>query len=199
MNIGSEELDKALRLLGGHLRLQGASPVRLVVCGGAALLARGFQSRTTQDVDILAFMDDERHLVAPTPLPEDLKTAADRAAKTLDLPDNWLNNEPSAQDNGLFQRGLPEGIEQRMVCREYGSHLRVFFVGRLDQIHFKLLAAANTGGRHLDDLLALGPTADELEKAARWAAQRRPDPAFLQALTGLLGYLGYGNLAEKLQ
>ena len=198
MNIGPNELDKALRLLGGHLRLQEAPPMSLVVCGGAALLARGFQTRTTQDVDILAFMDEERNLVTPVPLPDDLIVAADRAAKTLGLPENWLNNEPSARESGLFQRGLPEGITQRMVCREYGSHLRVFFVGRLDQIHFKLLAAANVGGRHLDDLLALAPTADELEQAARWAIARKPDPAFAQTLTGLLGYLGYGNLAERL-
>jgi len=198
MNIGSDELDKALRLLGGHLRLQHAPPMNLVVCGGAALLVRGLRTRTTQDVDILAFMDDDRKLVAPVPLPENLVEAADRAAKTLGLPENWLNNEPSARDNGLFQQGLPEGIEHRMVCREYGSHLRVFFVGRLDQIHFKLLAAANVGGRHLDDLLALAPTGDELEQAARWAIARKPDPAFLHALTGLLGYLGYGNIAERL-
>jgi hypothetical protein len=198
MNIGSNELDKALRLLGGHLRLQDAPPMNLVVCGGAALLARGFQTRTTQDVDILAFMDEDRNLTAPVPLPDGLVEAADRAAKTLGLPENWLNNEPSARESGLFQRGLPEGIAQRMICREYGSHLRVFFVGRLDQIHFKLLAAANVGGRHLDDLLALAPTADELEQAARWAIARKPDPAFAQTLTGLLGYLGYGNLAERL-
>jgi hypothetical protein len=198
MNIGSSELDKALRLLGGHLRLQDAPPMKLVVCGGAALLARGLQTRTTQDVDILAFMDAEKNLVAPVPLPENLLEAADRAAKTLGLPENWLNNEPSARDNGLFQGGLPEGIEHRMICREYGDHLRVFFVGRLDQIHFKLLAAANVGGRHLDDLLALAPTADELEQAARWAVARNADPVFLQTLTGLLGYLGYGNIAERL-
>ncbi len=198
MNIGSNELDKALRLLGGHLRLQDAPPMNLVVCGGAALLARGLQTRTTQDVDILAFMDDDRNLTAPVPLPDGLMEAADRAAKTLGLPENWLNNEPSARDSGLFQRGLPEGIAHRMICREYGSHLRVFFVGRLDQIHFKLLAAANVGGRHLDDLLALAPTGDELEQAARWAIARKPDPAFLQSLTGLLGYLGYGNIAERL-
>ncbi len=198
MNIGSNELDKALRLLGGHLRLQNSPPMNLVVCGGAALLARGLRTRTTQDVDILAFMEDDRTLVAPVPLPDDLIEAADRAAKTLGLPENWLNNEPSARDNGLFQRGLPEGIAHRMICREYGSHLRVFFVGRLDQIHFKLLAAVNVGGRHLDDLLALAPTGDELEQAARWAIARKPDPAFHKTLTGLLGYLGYGNIAERL-
>ena len=198
MTIGSVELDKALRLLGGHLRLQGAPPMDLVVCGGAALLVRGLQTRTTQDVDILAFMDANRKLVAPVPLPEDLVEAADRAAKTLGLPENWLNNEPSARENGLFQQGLPEGIEHRMVCREYGGHLRVFFVGRLDQIHFTLLAAVNVGGRHLDDLLALAPKGEELEQAARWAVARKPDPAFLQTLTGLLGYLGYGDIAERL-
>ena len=84
-----------------------------------------------------------------------------------------------------------------MICREYGSHLRVFFVGRLDQIHFKLLAAVNVGGRHLDDLLALAPTGDELEQAARWAIARKPDPAFHKTLTSLLGYLGYANIAER--
>ena len=48
--------------------------------------------------------------------------------------------------------------------------MTVYFIGRLDQIHFKLYAAADQrDGTHLADLRALKPTDEELETAARWA------------------------------
>ena len=98
-------------------------------------------------------------------------TQLERALETVSirLQDNWLNNGPSRGEGGLFQLGLPGGLQERWHTRFYGSHLTVHFIDRLDQIHFKLYAAADRGGYHVEDLLALGPTSDELVTAARWA------------------------------
>ena len=192
------ELDKALRLLGGILELHDGAPVKLVVCGGAALLARGLRERTTQDVDVLALLDDRDQAIAPVPLPEGLIQAASEVARTLDLPADWLNNEPSRDAHGLFQMGLPEGLLRRTVCRSYGRLLRIFFVDRVDLLYFKLYAAARVGGRHTEDLMALRPREEELEQAARWALACDRSADFHGALKGLIGGLGYGRLAEDL-
>lgn len=48
------QLEDALTLLGDRLRLAGLPPQEIVVCGGTSLIARGFVSRATKDVDILA-------------------------------------------------------------------------------------------------------------------------------------------------
>ena len=193
-----EQLDKALRLLGGHLELRKGAPLSLVICGGAALLARRILQRATQDVDVLALLDEEGCLVSPVPLPEDLVHAASLVARMLDLPPDWLNNEPSRGENGLFQMGLPDGIERRMIRRDYGKLLHVFFVERLDLIHFKLFAAAMAGGRHTDDLLALNPREEELEQAARWVLAHATPTGLPDALKGLLRNLGYEGIAERI-
>jgi len=56
--INSEILAKALKLLSGRLELEGSSPVNMVVCGGAALIALGLIVRTTKDVDVVAVIDE---------------------------------------------------------------------------------------------------------------------------------------------
>ena len=66
----------AFRLLNGRLALAGAPVFHLVVCGGTALVAMGFVSRATRDVDIVALLDPSGGLVDPSPLPEPLLAAA---------------------------------------------------------------------------------------------------------------------------
>ncbi len=110
-----------------------APPVRLVVCGGAAMIATGLLSRTTRDVDIVALMNESYGLVAPVPLPEYLLKAASEVAEAFKLPESWLNNGPSRNEGGLFQMGLPQGLQERLHAREYGSHLTVYFTDRQDR------------------------------------------------------------------
>ncbi len=196
---GENDLERALKLLAGHLRLAKTPPVNLVVCGGAALLARRLHLRTTQDVDVLALLDSEAHLHSPLPLPGYLLEAAHDVADTLGLPGDWLNNAPSADAAGLYQSGLPEGLLQRALRRDYGDRLTVWYVGRFDQIHFKLLAAVNAGGRHLEDLRMLGPTAAELAAAAAWMVRRGMTEQQAGALRALLGYLGHGQTASGIE
>jgi len=193
-----QQLVTALRLLDGRLMRAGAPSVHLVVCGGAAMIATGLLGRTTRDVDIVALLEDGQRLAAPVPLPPHLIEAADEVAEVLNLPKDWLNNGPSRDGGGLFQMGLPEGLQARLHRREYGGHLTVHFVDRLDQIHFKLYAAVDRGGYHVADLEALKPTPAELTAAARWALTHDVSEEFRQLLKQMLEVLGYGNAAETI-
>jgi hypothetical protein len=138
-------------------------------------------------------------LASPDPLPEFLLTAAAQVARDLGLFDNWLNNGPSRGEGGLFQMGLPAGFSGRLTAKEYGSRLTVHFIGRLDQIHFKLYAAADQrDGTHLNDLKALHPNAAELEAAARWAMTHDVSEGFRMILQELLTQLGHESIAKKI-
>lgn len=146
----------------------GAGPVWLVICGGSALIATGLRQRTTHDADVLALMNATGELISPAPLPDYLLEAASQVARDLGLDPHWLNNGPSRDSGGLFQMGLPSGLAGRLTERVVGPRLTVYFIGRLDQIHFKLYAAADQSDpTHLADLQALNPTDAELEAAAR--------------------------------
>ncbi|HXV59911.1 MAG TPA: hypothetical protein VEK15_04395 [Vicinamibacteria bacterium] len=94
--------------------------------------------------------------------------------------------------------GLPAGLAKRLHHQQYGAHLTVHFIDRLDQIHFKLYAAADRGGYHIEDLRALKPTPDEIEKAARWAMSHDVSEGFLMVLRDLLRSLGYAESADRL-
>jgi hypothetical protein len=191
--------DEALQLLNGRLVLDGAPRYNLIVCGGTALNATGLISRTTKDVDIVALMDDSEVLLDPAPLPQPLVNAALVVAENLGLPSDWLNNGPSSGDGGLFRLGLPEGIAKRLVWKIYGENLKVGFIHRFDQIHFKLYAAVDQrGGYHADDLHMLTPTDDELLEAARWTKTHDPSDGFLQGLKWFLEEFGYGHLVPRI-
>lgn len=110
--ITQSNIAQTFRLLAGRLDLAQTEPVRLVVCGGSALIAMGLRQRTTRDVDVVALLDAMNELTSPDPLPEFLLTAAAQVARDLGLSDNWLNNGPSRGEGGLFQMGLPAGLQQ---------------------------------------------------------------------------------------
>jgi len=192
--LDSARLDQALGLLSERLALAQAPIYELVVCGGSSLIARGFVFRVTRDVDVVARWEPSG-LVSSRPLPTDLITAAGRVAADLGLAPNWLNSGPA----DLFEMGLPEGCVERLESRSYGSHLVVWFVGRFDQIHFKLYAAADQGpGRHVDDLIALRPTSDELLAAALWAFSHDVSEGFRAIVRDMLTKLGHASVAAQL-
>ncbi len=198
MLIDSRTLDSALILLEGRLRLNAALPVGIVVCGGSALIATGLVSRTTKDVDIVALADESGALLSPAPLPEALSVAAREVALTLEIGENWLNNGPSSDEGGLFQTGLPEGLSTRLHKREYGSQLTVYFIDRVDQIYFKVFAAADRAGYHVDDLMALNPSPGEMEQAAMWAMTHDPSDGFRIIMKSMLEQLRYAEVAERI-
>jgi hypothetical protein len=196
--ITPQNIDRPFKLLAGRLDLAQTEPIGLVVCGGSALIAMGLRQRTTCDVDVVALLNANNELASPDPLPVFLLDAAAQVARDLALFDGWLNNEPSRGEGGLFQMGLPDGFVSRLTETKYGPRLAVYFIGRLDQIHFKFYATVDQrDGTHLNDLKALHPNAAELEAAARWVVTHDVSEGFKVVLKDLLRQLGHESIAKK--
>jgi hypothetical protein len=184
-DIDQRQLDTALTALGEQLGAAGET-AHLVVIGGSGLIAIDAIERSTRDVDILAL---ERHgeLVSADPLPPAIATAAALVARDLGLEPNWLNAEPTS----LLELGLPAGLTDRLIARAYGPALRVSFASRIDQIFFKLYAAADRREpRDFADLRQLQPTDEELRAAARWARTHNMPGPFDDAIARALAELG---------
>lgn len=195
IKLNIDRLNEALSLLGERLRLSGGDPQELVVCGGSSLIARGYVSRVTRDVDVVARRLRGSELVSAKPLPDAVVAAVARVAADLGLPPTWLNNGPA----DLFDLGLPTGFSSRLESQAYGSHLTVWHIGRVDQIHFKLYAAADQGGgHHVTDLLALNPTADELLAAAQWTFTHDTSPGFRELMKAMLKEMNHDDVARQL-
>ncbi len=187
------KLNEALSLLSHRISISGDDPIEIVVCGGSALITTRLVSRTTKDVDIVALKNSEG-LYDPDPMPSYLIDAATVVAKTLNLPEDWINTGPS----DLFRMGLPEGFEERLIEETFGSHLKVHFISRRDQIHFKLYASVDRGGYHIDDLLQLEPTEDEIIEAAQWSQTHDVSEGYSMLLKSLLEQLGYADAASRI-
>lgn len=196
---GKEETEKIFYALAEQLQAMGSSPIEMVVCGGAALNVLGFVRRTTKDVDVIAFVEKSKNgssrLIKASPLIPALVDAAKRVQKDFNLPENWINAGPAS----VMDFGLPHGLMDRVESRSYGKALIIHFLGRYDQIHFKLQAAADqSGGRHLDDLMALKPAAQEIEEAARWSMTHDPSEGYKMVLENILKTIGFSDVADKL-
>ena len=198
VKLNASRLEQALGMLASQMELVNAPPIRLVVCGGASLIATNVISRSTKDVDIVALRTMDGSLIAPVPLPEFLLQAAAVVARNLGLDTKWLNNGPSQAEGGLFQMGLPAGLADRLTERVYGPRLAVYFFGRRDQVFFKIFSAADRGGVDLDDLAALRPTAEEMEEAARWAMTIDVSEGYRMLLQEMLRNLGYESVAARI-
>ena len=69
-------------------------------------------------------------------------------------------------------------------------------MNRIDQIHFKVFAAVDSGpGRHVDDLRELRPSPDEIEKAAFWAMTHDRSVEFRMVLVSMLRQMGFKDVA----
>jgi len=138
-------IDDIFEALDRQIRVRDGTPLGLVVCGGTALSALGLVMRTTRDVDVLGTVletQNKRTIQRITKFPEWLMEAANKVGRDFDLPENWLNLGPASQ----VESGLPEGFEKRLVKKVYGQYLTIYFISRLDQIHFKLYAAVDQNG-----------------------------------------------------
>jgi len=182
-------LDQALQALAEtlearHLRYE------LVAVGGSGLLLLGLVSRATRDLDIVAVVDDGKYVKAH-PLPQALLDAARDVGEVMGIGAEWLNAAPAA----LLDFGLPEGFAQRAEIRDFGA-LVLRVASRTDQICLKLYAAVDQGptSKHVDDLRALAPTADELRTAAKWTLTHVPSPAFRDELRGALRMFGVDDV-----
>jgi hypothetical protein len=194
-----KDVETILSALGEQLESLSDEPVDLLVCGGSALLFLGLVHRTTKDIDVLAYVIKTRSksasFVKAEPLSPEFIMASKRVGRDFNLPENWINTGPTS----AVDLGLPAGLMDRVTTRTFGTKLTVHFLGRYDQIHLKLYAAVDQGaGIHFDDLLALNPTSEELEHAARWSMTHDVSEAYRQSLKDLLNHMGYRDVADKL-
>ena len=194
MPIAPDRLNELLAALERQLGRAGGPPASLVVCGGSALAALGLMARTTRDVDVLGTVGTRGLGIVVEPLldlPPALIAAAALVARDFGLAEDWLNTGPARQ----VAAGLPDALAERLVRRDYGPSLTVYFIGRLD--HFKLYAAVDRDDYHTQDLLALNPTADELLLAARWTLTQDVSAPFRESLKTFLEVHGYADVAAR--
>lgn len=193
-----KEIEKILSALGEILDERGITIPELVVCGGSALNVLGLVRRTTKDVDVVAFAENKEgsyYLRSADPFPDGLEESIRKVARDFNLPETWLNSGPTS----AVEFGLPDGLMKRVETKRYGKKLIVHFLSRYDQIHFKLYAAVDQGpGKHLSDLGALKPDAQELLEAAEWSVTHDVSEGYRQSVKELLRYLGHDDVSEKL-
>jgi len=152
--------------------------------------------RYTRDVDVLALATprpraEPNDVRPPDPLPSALRDAAATVARDLRLPPDWMNTDVGAQ----WKTGLPPGLVDRIQWQRFGG-LWVGLPHRLDMIHFKLYAAADdigTRSRHYQDLVALAPTAAELERARMWVEDQDPSPEIAHTLQRIIALVQTEN------
>lgn len=191
--IDEKNIEKIFVALDRQILAADGNPISLIVCGGTALAALGLVLRTTKDVDVLGkFEKGEVRKLGR--FPGWLSEAAARVAADFDLPVDWLNLGPESQ----LDTGLPRGLPERLKRKNYGKRLSVYFVSRIDQIHFKLYASLDRGGYHVQDLFKLAPTSAELLKASRWVLTQDVSAGFKTILVSFLRQHGHEELAGKL-
>jgi hypothetical protein len=195
MTISRKNLDEILFALDRQIQFNSGSSIGLLVCGGTALAALGLIDRTTKDVDVIAEVEETLEGIKIRKIdrfPDWLERAAITVARDFGLPEDWLNPGPASQ----MDLGLPHGIERRLVKRSYGSYLAVYFIGRTDQMFFKLYAAVDRNDYHVQDLLALHPTEKEMEEAVRWVLTQDVSREFRSILKDFLKEHRYGPIAD---
>ena len=191
------EIDGALQRLGKRLLYEYAEPISLVVCGGSALNVLNIASRTTRDVDVLAIVEHTEkgiELRHDRVLPKEFCGFVAEVGHDLGMQEDWLNMGPK---DVLQVYGAPPGMTDRWEQREYGPSLTVNFVSRLDQVHFKLLAAADPKSepRHLEDLVQrIKPTGEEVRLAVGWLLGRETSSWFRGNVRRVVEALGYEEI-----
>ena len=140
--------------------------------------------------------EGSKHIDRPAVLDDSILKAARRVQKDFGLSEGWINVRAAA----VFDFGFPEGVLERVITQQFGGNLTIHFLGRYDQIHFKLYAALESERRsaHLSDLLALNPAEREIENAAKWIMTRESGETYKPALQNLLKQIGFKNAAAKL-
>ncbi len=190
-------IENLLTALGKQIELMKEGPIELVICGGASLNVLGQIRRTTKDIDIMGILKREKSGkldVIEAVLPQWFIDAAENVKKDFNLPENWINVEATS----IVRFGLPKDFIKRLMKKNYSKVLSVYYISRLDQIHFKLYASADKGGHHVDDLMGLKPTNKEIEQAALWSMTHDISEGFRLVLKDLLKKLGFQNVSERI-
>jgi hypothetical protein len=178
------EINNLLQELGKIYDQLNGPQLILGICGGAALILTDMVHRATTDIDLLY----------PLELPPQFIEAAAIIAANHGLPKKWINQGPI----DLYTMGLPDGYESRSTPLKLSQKITAHLAGRRDQIFFKLYAAADRAGYHVDDLRQLSPTDEEILDAAKWSMTHDVSDGFRSILKSMLTQLGYGHVAQKI-
>ena len=192
-----DEIDRILSALGDQLAATSNERLDLLVCGGSALHALHLVSRTTKDVDVVARVeggDGNSSMRRPDPFSPNLAEAVKKVARYFGLKDDWFNPGPAS----ALDFGLPDGVLARAEVAHYGPLLTVRFFSRYDQIHFKLYAAVDQGGKHYADLIELKPTVEELFAAAKWSMTHDVSETYKGEVKRILTGMGHKDVAERI-
>ena len=184
-----------LKALNSQLKLNNKK-IEFVVCGGTALNAMGLVYQTTKDIDVLGFVEnnDDNIIIKKAIFPDWLKEMVSTISRDFNIPKDWLNSGPTS----MLDLGLPTNFEKRLLRKEYGKNLSIYYISRIDQIYFKLYASVDRGGYHLDDLKKLNPDSDELYNASKWCVTHDISEGFKIVLKDLLEKMGYKNVSERI-
>jgi hypothetical protein len=175
----------------GEILQDGGKELGIVIVGGAALNLLGVIRRTTVDVDVIALARSTRAggrpiLIEPRGLPAELAEAAARVARDFGLPPRWVNTDVASQ----WRTGLPPGLVERVEWRRYGG-LNVGIPGRPDLIALKLHAAVDNDpqSRHVQDLVALRPSREELNTAGNWVRAQDAGAGFSRIVDQVIDHV----------
>lgn len=197
MKIDSSNVNQIFSALNSQIHIHNGSYIALVICGGTALATLELLNRTTKDADVLGIVQETLEglkIQKIEKFPEWLTKAAEKVQRDFGLPDNWLNLGPASQ----LDTGLPPGFTKRLIKKNYGDYLTIYFISRTDQIYFKFYASVDIDDYHTQDLFSLKPTGKELEDAARWVLTQDVSEEFKIILKDFLRRNGYGNLALRI-
>lgn len=192
-DIDANALAPLLHALSEQLEARQVS-FHIVVIGGSGLLAMGLGDRPTQDVDVVALIE-QGELVMASPFPAELTGAAEAVSRDFGLTPDWLNAEPTRL---LEIGGLPSGFADRLTTAEYGTALSVSFASRFDQVQLKLYALADRQEpRDEADLRRLAPTPEELLAGAEWARTHNAPGPFDEQLAVALAKFGVEDVGRR--
>jgi len=142
----------------------------ITITGAGALIALNKISRATVDIDLI---DPE--------IDSPLFKAAMIVGENNNLSYGWLNSAATS-----FADELPPGWQERTRDHVKGKHLHVKTLGRTDLIFSKLHAAAERVEQDFDDLLALKPTKEELERAKKHLLTLKDSQVFKDRVENLI-------------
>ena len=192
-----EEIEAALGELGRQMALRDASHLTILCCGAAALCAVDVLTRSTLDVDAVGAVNSGDQVVPIEAFSKETSAAIAATAQKLGLTDDWFNLEASA----ILRRGLPEGAARRSGKHEktFGPCLTVRFMDRLDLVALKMFAAIDPakGRRHLEDLVAIDPSRDEIRHGLKWMCAWQSSAQFKVALRNLAAAFDCGDIARE--
>jgi len=163
----ADEVERALKALNGVME-QRSLRSDLVILGGASLVVRNLTARATSDVDVLGIRLPDGIVQSASPLPIEVRAAADDVALALDLAPMWLDDRPGLD----FVNAAPDGFENRLERVSYGA-LVVWHLSERDILLIKIIASAERWGeqpnKHWEDARALGIDGDTLDDAYQFA------------------------------